>query len=211
MRKIILISVFAFVVNGLTICQDNKLLEGYFKLDKSDTTMILKNNKRLVSKVGAKSPNDQYEVTRTDTFVLKKYNSFDSPTKRKTLDSITINCIDWWISTPVNTQEKLRDEIRGFIKGYSLVSTPINKSIIEKLTNDSENADNIGFSYSCGIKKYLIINTHENDDWKLQNAGLRSVSDFFNTNNQFKKPIIVTDYEKINPGKLEGWIKEKMK
>ena len=212
MRKTILISIFAIVVNGLTIGQDNKLLEGYFKLDKSDTTIISKNNKRLVSKVGAKSPSDQYEVTKTDTFVLKKYNNFDSPIKRKVLDSITINCIDWWISTPVNSQEKLRDEIRGFIKGYSMVSTPINKSIIEKLVNDSENADNIKFSYSCGIKKYLIINTQEKEDWKLQNVGLRSVSDFFNSNKQLKRPIIISDYDQIKDQvKLESWIKEKMK
>jgi hypothetical protein len=211
MKKIILSSIFIFVLNGLIICQDNKLLDGYFKLDKSDTTIILVNNREVRSKIGAKGPSDQEIVYITDTIVLKKYNNFDPLSKMKKLDSIAINCIDWWISTPVDSQKLLRNEVRGFIKDYSMVSVPMNKSILKEITNDSENADNIKFSYSCGIKKYLIINTNEPESWKLQKAGLQFAVHFFNTNKQLRMPAMIAEYDQIkDPAKSENWIKEKM-
>jgi hypothetical protein len=212
MKKIVLSLSLTAMLSGLAIGQDNKLLEGYFKLDKSDTVVIVKDHKYKGFRKGAKGPGDTIEFVRTDTFVYKKYNEFKAPYYNKELDSIALNCIDWWISTPIGTQPKLRDEIRVFIKRYSLVSMPLNKRILELLASNPEHADEVKFAYSCGIKKYLIINTHEADEWKLQEAGLRMAAKFASNNETLKKPSILVEFDQIqNKADVERWMNEKMK
>lgn len=211
MKNISLTFLLIFTINGMAICQDNKLLDGYFKLNKSDTIIIIPNNKHARLKAGSQNPNDLEITFKTDTFVSKKYKFFDSIEKMRELDKVTINCIDWWLSVPVESQVILRKEIKDFINDYGLVSLPINNTLFNRISRDSENTELLRFVYTCGIEKYLIINSHENDDWKLQNAGLIALNEFFVTNKQLKKPSAVLEYLQLrDQQQIENWIKEKM-
>jgi hypothetical protein len=124
-------------------------------------------------------------------------------------------CIDWLEKTPQNTKEEARKEANAFllvwITGSPDVSIELNGDIVTFL--GSEEQAELLLTFMGGWTRYALTDKDGGKDAVQGNlAGLRSVIKVYRDVGGVKKNKEVDKLVKLEKdGKLEDWVKEKLK
>ena len=124
-----------------------------------------------------------------------------------------VKCIEWLEATPLNEQEKLRDDVNTFVGKWINGSPTIT---VELNANTSvyfkKNVELLPY-FLCGWTKHMLQHPEDNKDVVKGNlAGLRSVIRIYQKGIKVKKDKEIEKLIKLeNDNKLENWIRDQLK